>query len=424
MGYTDRKRGKGHTENAVRPASKISAAALSLCLILTFFVKPLPVRASAAEPPDITDGKKYSIRIMMVYEDKTVEGGSFEAYRVGEIVKVRTPSKAQSAAPSQDAGTAGEAYRFWPTESLVKSMGFGQEEIDRINGIDRDEPDAESKLNAILNDKLGGSELNGIETAAQKEKLAKALATYVKAPAGQGSGSDTGGSGESTESGGTGVDDDDTGDGGDDSGGDGGGQEMPDIWGDDHTVRGNEGGVAAFENLRTGLYLFTQSTEQASPGYYPVEPFLVSVPVYDSEYNYNVQAFPNDYEVKIYVKFRLMAIPPDPPDPPDPPEPPDPPVPPDPPGPRPKPEPKPDPSPAPDPAPEPPIEQWARAYLAEPSAAREPETAPRLPQTGQINWPIPVLAVSGAALLLTGLLLRLAGRKNAAGEEDTDRGRE
>ncbi len=388
----------------VHSTSKISTAALSLCLILTFFVRPLPVRASAAEPPDITDGKKYSIRIMMVYEDKTVEGGSFEAYRVGEIVKVRTPSKAQSAAPSQDAGTAGEAYRFWPTESLVKSMGFGQEEIDRINGIDRDEPDAESRLNAILNDKLGGSELNGIETAAQKEKLAKALAVYVKAPAEQGNITATDG--------------------------DDGGQEMPDIWGDDHTVRGNEGGVAAFENLRTGLYLFTQSTEQASPGYYPVEPFLVSVPVYDSEYNYNVQAFPNDYEVKIYVKFRLMAIPPDPPDSPDPPEPPDPPVPPDPPGPRPKPEPKPDPepkpepSPAPDPAPEPPIEQWARAYLAEPSAAREPETAPRLPQTGQINWPVPVLAVSGAALLLTGLLLRLAGRKNAAGEEDTDRGRE
>lgn len=151
----------------------------------------------------------------------------------------------------------------------MKSMGFGQEEIDRINGIDRDEPDAESRLNAILNDKLGGSELNGIETAAQKEKLAKALAAYVKAPAGQGSGSDTGGSGESTESGGTGVDDDDTGDGGDDSGGDGGGQEMPDIWGDDHTVRGNEGGVAAFENLRTGLYLFTQSTEQAVAGVLP-----------------------------------------------------------------------------------------------------------------------------------------------------------
>ena len=404
MGKSDRGKRKGYMGKMVHSTSKISTAALSLCLILTFFVRPLPVRASAAEPPDITDGKKYSIRIMMVYEDKTVEGGSFEAYRVGEIVKVRTPSKAQSAAPSQDAGTAGEAYRFWPTESLVKSMGFGQEEIDRINGIDRDEPDAESRLNAILNDKLGGSELNGIETAAQKEKLAKALAVYVKAPAEQGNITATDG--------------------------DDGGQEMPDIWGDDHTVRGNEGGVAAFENLRTGLYLFTQSTEQASPGYYPVEPFLVSVPVYDSEYNYNVQAFPNDYEVKIYVKFRLMAIPPDPPDSPDPPEPPDPPVPPDPPGPRPKPEPKPDPepkpepSPAPDPAPEPPIEQWARAYLAEPSAAREPETAPRLPQTGQINWPVPVLAVSGAALLLTGLLLRLAGRKNAAGEEDTDRGRE
>ncbi len=36
---------------------------------------------------------------------------------------------------------------------------------------------------------------------------------------------------------------------------------------------------------------------------------------------------------------------------------------------------------------------------------------PNLPQTGQLNWPVPVLAAMGIGLLVLGLALRLAGRK-------------
>ena len=422
------RRKRGHTKNGVCPASRISTAAVSLCLILSLFLRPLTAYASAAEPPDI-EGKTYSIKVMMVYDDKTVEGGSFEAYRVGEIVKLKSPSKAESGAALQDTA-GGETYRFWPTDSLVNSMGFSQAEIDQINGINKGDPGAEDQLNAILDGKLNGSELNGIGTAAQKEKLAKELAAYVGSPADQeenagtenGAGSETAGDG----------------DGGSDDGNDGGNDDdvpeipnLPDLWGDDHVARENKDGVATFEDLRTGLYLFTQSAEQASPGYYPVEPFLVSVPVYDNEYNYHVEAFPNEHEVKIYVKFRLMAIEPDPPGPapkpdPDPPGPdpkPDPKPDPDPPGPDPKPDPKPDPDPtpdpkpAPDPDPEPQIEQWAREYLAEPPSLKEPEAVPRLPQTGQLNWPVPILMAAGAVLFFAGLILRQHEKKDPAGKE-------
>ncbi len=421
----DRKeRGRKRNRRAVCLSSRISAA-VSLCLILSLFLTPLTVHATAGEVPDITGDKKYSIRVMMVYDDKTVEGGSFESFRVGEIVKLNYFSKE---AASQGVETAGDTYRFWPTDALIKSMGYDQEEIDRINGINKDEPDALSKLNAILDEKLNGSELNGIGTAAQKEKLAKTLAAYVKSPSDQGqeteeggestaaigdsggragdAGEGTGSSGENAAAvgdsgegaGGTGED---TGDGGSDDG-----QETPDLWGDDHVIRENENGEVVFEDLRTGLYLFTQSEEQASPGYYPVEPFLVSVPIYDSEYNYNVQAFPNEHEVKIYVKFRLLAKPKDPPDTPVPPGPdPDP----DPPG--------PDPDPDPDPPPEPEPDPW----IPIPFFVEEPKARPRLPQTGQMNWPVPVLAVSGAVMFLAGMCLRLYGRKGSEEKSGTEK---
>lgn len=177
----DRKEREQNRRRAGYPASKLLAAAVSLCLCLGLLSRPFTVRASEVEPPDLTPDKKYSIRVMMVYDDNTVEGGSFEAYRVGEIVKLKN-YKNMTGTSAQDVETARDTYRFWPTESLVKSMGLTQEEVDGINGIDKDAPDAESRLNAILNDKLGGNELNGIETAAQKEKLARALAAYVQEP--------------------------------------------------------------------------------------------------------------------------------------------------------------------------------------------------------------------------------------------------
>lgn len=404
------------------------SAVVSLCLILSFFLRPLTVYATAGEAPDITGDKKYSIRVMMVYDDKTVEGGSFEAYRVGEIVKLKTPLKATEGTAQPVETLGGDTYRFWPTESLVKAMGFEQDEIDRINGINKDDYDAMSQLNSILSDKLGGSELNRIETAAQKEKLAKTLAVYVQSPAEQNPDSERAAGERSNAVGaGTGNARTGTGDIGD-ADNDDEEQETPDVWGDDHVTRENENGVVTFEDLRTGLYLFTQSEQQASPGYYPVEPFLVSVPVLDKEgYNYKVEAFPNDYEVKIYVKFRLLALAPVPPDPGPDPDPPGPDPGPDPPGPDPGPDP-PGPDPDSDPEPESEPEPWIPAPDPQsPVMVSQEQTAVRkLPQTGQMNWPVPMLTVSGAAMFLAGMTMRLYGKKDYActGKEDAKKDRE
>ena len=41
-----------------------------------------------------------------------------------------------------------------------------------------------------------------------------------------------------------------------------------------------------------------------------------------------------------------------------------------------------------------------------------PTPPPKLPQTGQLNWPVPVLAGLGALLIVLGLLLRLSARRD------------
>ena len=55
---------------------------------------------------------------------------------------------------------------------------------------------------------------------------------------------------------------------------------------------------------------------------------------------------------------------------------------------------------------------------------REPETTPpttkppqKLPQTGQLNWPVPVLAAAGMAMLLLGTWLRSGRKKETEYEE-------
>lgn len=54
---------------------------------------------------------------------------------------------------------------------------------------------------------------------------------------------------------------------------------------------------------------------------------------------------------------------------------------------------------------------------------REPETTPptkpppNLPQTGQLNWPVPVLAAAGMAMLLLGAWLRSGRKKESEYEE-------
>lgn len=104
-----------------------------------------------------------------------------------------------------------------------------------------------------------------------------------------------------------------------------------------------EKGVAEFRDLSTGLYLILQ--EKEAPGFEKLNAFLVSVPyLVDGEYVYDVTA-----ASKTGLKMEVETQPPT----------------------------------------EPPT--------------TEPED--KLPQTGQLNWPVPVLAVLGLALCVGGYAL-------------------
>lgn len=121
-------------------------------------------------------------------------------------------------------------------------------------------------------------------------------------------------------------------------------------------------GNAAFEDLELGLYLIVQS--KASNGYAPIKPFLVSLPMAENgKWNYEVDASP---KVGGYTPVNPDT----------------PPVP---------------PTPVPDKPTEP----------TNPDTPKNPDGAVMsgLPQTGQLNWPVPVLAVSGVLLFAAGWVL-------------------
>jgi len=108
-------------------------------------------------------------------------------------------------------------------------------------------------------------------------------------------------------------------------------------------------GEAVFESLATGLYVVWQGAEDATEGYAAIQPFLISVPQYQNgSYVMDVEADP---------KVPLETV--------------------------------------------------------EPETTVPPTTEPdeKLPQSGQMNWPVPVLAVGGAVLLILGMVLRTCGRK-------------
>lgn len=113
-------------------------------------------------------------------------------------------------------------------------------------------------------------------------------------------------------------------------------------------------GTAVFQDLPHGLYVVWQTEENACDGYAPISPFLISIPRYaNGEYTLDVVAKPK-------VPFT--------------PEPPTPPT-------------------------EPP-----------------PPPPPELPETGQLKWPVPVMAAAGIALLIVGCIL-CASRKKYAHEK-------
>ena len=109
-------------------------------------------------------------------------------------------------------------------------------------------------------------------------------------------------------------------------------------------------GAAAFENLIPGLFLVVQ--QEAAPGFAPMAPFLISLPVPQGDgYVYDLVAAPK------------VALEPEATEPPPPTEPP-------------------------------------------------PDNPPEIPQTGQLNWPVPVLAIWGALTVAFGLVLCFQRRGN------------
>ena len=114
-------------------------------------------------------------------------------------------------------------------------------------------------------------------------------------------------------------------------------------------------GRAAFVDLSPGLFVVWQEGEDATDGYSPIQPFLISIPrFYNGQYILDVLCDP---------KVPLETEPPPP-----------------------------------------------------PPSTTPPGTPPsKVPQTGQLNWPVPVMAISGCILFVLGLVL-YSGRKVADDE--------
>lgn len=114
----------------------------------------------------------------------------------------------------------------------------------------------------------------------------------------------------------------------------------------------SDDGEAIFEDLELGLYLMCQA--EAAEGYEAINPFLIGVPnLEDGVYTYQVYACP---------KVSVTPLPT---------------------------EPKP-------------------TSPTEPKPSRPPE--PNLPQTGQMNWPIPLMAAAGLLLFAAGWSMWRKGR--------------
>lgn len=170
-----------------------------------------------------------------------------------------------------------------------------------------------------------------------------------------------------------------------------------------------ESTTVEISDLEVGLYLVVQTT--AAENYNVINPFLVSVPIQENgSYVYDVDALP-----KVGTAAKKTPEPPDTPDTPDKPDTPDTPDTPD------KPEEE-NPNTPVAPGPDNP-DGWVlgahgeKIYLN--PEAPSPDNpngyvmgAHGLPQTGQLNWPIPVLAVTGVVLVAAGIKLKKGTRKD------------
>lgn len=123
------------------------------------------------------------------------------------------------------------------------------------------------------------------------------------------------------------------------------------------TVEVGKDGTAAAQLPTLGLYLVMQ--QKPAPGYYAIKPFVVSVPnMVEGALVYDVDASPKTQPAEK--------------------------------------------QPEPTPTPEEPEE----------TPTPTPPPAGQLPQTGQLNWPVPLLALSGMGLFLLGWWLHGSERKH------------
>ena len=171
------------------------------------------------------------------------------------------------------------------------------------------------------------------------------------------------------------------------------------------TLEVGDSGTVEFDDLEVGLYLVVQS--RAAEEYDAIRPFLVSVPIRENgSYRYEVDALP-----KVGTATHKTPETPETPETPTTPETPETPVTPE----------------VPDegtpnnpnaPGPDNP-DGWVLGFHGTSPAAPNPGApgtkvlgANSLPQTGQLNWPIPVLVCTGVALVAAGLLLKKGTRRD------------
>ena len=106
-----------------------------------------------------------------------------------------------------------------------------------------------------------------------------------------------------------------------------------------------DNGKVTFLNLKPGLYLITQRSEDVSPNFYPINSFLISLPKWeDGTYIYDITGEPKNMPE---AKPEVPDVP------------------------------------------------------NEPNVPNEPG----LPQTGQMNWPVPIMAIGGIAVFMLGCYL-------------------
>ncbi|MCD7752904.1 MAG: hypothetical protein LUI10_14420 [Lachnospiraceae bacterium] len=135
-------------------------------------------------------------------------------------------------------------------------------------------------------------------------------------------------------------------------------------------------GTVSFTDLELGLYLAVQTTESAN--YETISPFVVTLPMEeDGVWVYTVNASP---------KVGAVTLTPEEPEPENPTE-----------------------------EKEPEEETPAEEVYEEPETPVTPETGTSetiLPQTGQLNWPVPILLIGGFILLIAGFVLKNSDHKN------------